>query len=404
MTLLEKILIGGLGIFLIGALLGTGSESRLFSPQKGIEDFGVGSKTSLLERESTSGEWSVSPSSPEVANHDEAAGEDKSQQTSKQDRLVIRTGDLNLVVDDIWQKGKKIIEFAESQGGYVVSSSIQETGEIPTGNVVVRVPENKFDETMNFAKQLAEKVEYEGRKGEDITEEYVDLEAKLKALEAKKAQFLEVLKKAEKIEDILKVYDKIEEVQAEINQIKGRMRYLQENTKMAKISINLALSEDLLPIPPTEKWRPSYVAKQAWQDTVKFWRNMSYGVIEFFVKHLLTWIAVLAVLALVLWKPVKKVLKKLRERKREAKEGVSVQESSSNAALASLICGILGIVFVFIRPTLGLILGGVALYLGTKEGKKGYAKTGFILGAIAAGLALLALITSGGVINPLIFD
>ena len=79
MTLLEKILIGALGIILVGAVLGIGSESRLFSPQPGIEDFGIGSKSSLLEKESTSEERTVSPASPESANRDEASGEDQSQ-------------------------------------------------------------------------------------------------------------------------------------------------------------------------------------------------------------------------------------------------------------------------------------------------------------------------------------
>ena len=387
----------------MGSILGVGSESRLFSPQKGIENFGVGTGSSLLEKDITLEEGTVSPTSPEATNRNETAGEDQSQQTSQEDRLVIRTGDLNLVVENIWQTGKKIIGFAESQDGYVVSSSIQETEEIPTGSVVVRVPESKFDDVMDFIKALSQKVEYEGRRGEDVTEEYVDLEAKLKALRAKRSQFFEVLKKADTIDDILKVYDRIEDVQAEINQNEGRMKYLEDSTKMAKISVNMALSEDLLPIPPADKWRPSYVAKQAWQETVKFWRSVSYGVIEFFVKHLLTWIAVLTILTLVLWKPVKKILKKLRERKKEAKKEVSVQESSSNAALVSLICGILGVVFIFIRPILGLVLGGMALYLGVKEKRVGYAKAGFILGVIVAGLALLALVMSGGV-RPLIFD
>ena len=148
------------------------------------------------------------------------------------------------------------------------------------------------------------------------------------------------------------------------------------------------------------------MAKQAWKETVEFWRSVSYGVIEFFVKHLLTWIAVLAILTLVLWKPVKKVLKKLRERKKEAKaikEGVSAREISSNAALASLICGILGIVFVFVHLFFALILGVAALFLGMREKRIGYANAGFVLGIITIGLVVLMLMTSGGA-RPLIFD
>jgi hypothetical protein len=283
----------------------------------------------------------------------------------------------------------------------VVSSTITEEQEIPRGSVTIRVPVEEFDETMDYIRGLAKKVEYEGSKGEDVTEECVDLEAKLAALQAEKNQFLEVLKKATTIDETLKVYSKIEEVQTEINQTEGRIKYLSESAKYAKISVNIALSEEFLPIPPSEAWRPDYVAKAAWQETVKFWRNVSYGFIEFFVKHLLTWIAILGILALILWKPIRKGLEKLKERKKAEVKKREEVKTPSGWSVASLICGIIGVLFVFWAPILGGVSGAVALGFGIKEGKKGYANAGFILGIIAIVLAVLMLFSSGGGIRPL---
>lgn len=333
---------------------------------------------------------------------EEAFSKDNTDQkviNEDQSRLVIREGEFNLVVKDVVETVKTIEQYTKSQGGWIVSSTINETEELIQGNVIVRVPVEKFDETMSQIRGLAKRVEYEGTKGEDVTEEYVDLEAKLAALQAEKNQFLEVLKQAKNVEEILKVYDQIEGVQAEINQLEGRIKYLSESAKMAKISVNVALSEEILPVPPSEVWKPEYIAKKAWQETVSFWRNVSYGVIEFFVRHLLTWIAILGILVLILWKPIKAGWKKLNEHKKseiEKRENIT----PSGLSIASLICGIIGIIFVFFTPILGGILGAAALGFGLKENKKGYANAGFILGIIALVLAVLMLFSSSG-IRPL---
>lgn len=340
-----------------------------------------------------------SPSKEEIVGPEEV--EKVTPEAEKEiTRLVIKSGELNIVVKDVVSIAKKIIEYAQEQGGWVVSSDVKEVEKVPIGTVTIRIPAEKFDAAMDFIKGLAQKVEYEGRKGEDVTEEYVDLNSKLKTLRATKEQFYKIMKMAKKIDEILRIQSEIEKVQGEIDQTEGRMRYLRESARMGKISVNLALSEELLPVPPAEKWRPGYVAKKAWQETLKFWRNVSYGVIEFFVKHLLTWILVLAIIVGILWRPVKKGLKKIEERKVEVKKEEKIGPPSG-LALASLICGIVGVLFIFTRSMWGLLLGIAALVMGIKEKQRGYAKAGFILGIIAIVLGILVLMSSGGV-RPLI--
>jgi len=198
-------------------------------------------------------------------------------------RLVIKTGTMNMVVKNIKDSIEKIIKYTQEKGGWVVSSSLTELETIPSGFVTVRVPSENFDEAMVYFRGLAEKVTYEGTQGQDVTEEYVDLQSRLRNLEASEAQLLKIMERSGKISEVLEVQRELTRTREEIERIKGRMQYLEQSTKMATITVNLALSEELLPIPPAEKWRPKYVLLQTWKSVLGFWRGFSYFVIKVIV-------------------------------------------------------------------------------------------------------------------------
>ena len=215
-------------------------------------------------------------------------------------RLVIKTGELNIVVKNVVDSAKKIIQYAQKRGGWIIQSNIQEIETLPIANVVVRIPVGDFDEAITYIRGLAVKVNYEKSEGQDVTEEYVDLESRLRNLEATEKQFLEIMKKATKIEDILRVQSEISRIRGEIEQTKGRILFLERSAKMATITVNLALSEELLPIPPAEKWRPGYVAKTVWKNVMAAWRNISYAVITFFVYAAL-WVPIAVIVYAIIW-------------------------------------------------------------------------------------------------------
>lgn len=224
-------------------------------------------------------------------------------------RLVIKEGEFNMVVKDVVESAKKIIQYAKKKGGWVVQSNIQEVEDLPTANVIVRVPVGKFDETMTFIRGLAVKVNYEKSSGQDVTEEYVDLESRLKSLRKTKEQLLTIMEKAKTIEEILRIQSEISNIQSQIEQTKGSMLYLERSAETGTITANLALSEELLPIPPSEKWRPEYIARIAWKKVVAIWRDISYRVIDFFV-YGLVWIPAIVVLYLIVWKTKRCLTKK----------------------------------------------------------------------------------------------
>lgn len=225
-------------------------------------------------------------------------------------RLVIRTGTIHIVVKDIGGSVKSIIEYTEDKGGWVVSSEVTEKEKVPSGSITVRVPAEIFDEAMAYFKGLAEKVSYEGIQGQDVTEEYTDLQSRLRNLEATEAQLRKIMERSGTIPDVLAAQKELTTVRGQIEQTKGRIQYLEESAKMTTISINLALSEELLPIPPAEKWRPVYVIKQAWRSLLSSLRGISY---------LLIWIGIYAIiwvpLGIIVWQA-----RKFWKRRKEIKK------------------------------------------------------------------------------------
>ena len=156
-----------------------------------------------------------------------------------EERMIIRTGDMALVVEDVIGARDEIALLATSFGGYVVSSQISGEEQDMRGWISLRVPEDKFESALAEIRKLAVRVNSESTNSQDITEEYVDLDARLKNAEATEKQYLDLLEKAETVEDILKVYDALARVRSEIEQLKGRLQYLERTAAMGLISVYL---------------------------------------------------------------------------------------------------------------------------------------------------------------------
>jgi len=143
------------------------------------------------------------------------------------------------VVKDVVGARDEIAGLAVRLGGYVVSSQISGEDEGMRGSISIRVPDEKFEQVMVELRGLAERVKSESTNSRDVTEEYIDLEARLKNAEATESQYLALLDKAEAVEDILRIYDSLSRVRREIEQIKGQMTYLERTSSMSLITAQL---------------------------------------------------------------------------------------------------------------------------------------------------------------------
>ena len=159
------------------------------------------------------------------------------------ERMIVRTGDMSLVVEDVPTAIEQIIELADDFGGYVVSSKKWKEGERLAGSITIRVPAEHFNDAMRALSKLAVEVTSESTSSKDVTEEYVDLSAKLHNLEATEEQLLRIMEKAETVEDILSVQRELSKTRGEIEQTKGRMQYLERTSETSLIQVHLEQSK-----------------------------------------------------------------------------------------------------------------------------------------------------------------
>jgi hypothetical protein len=217
---------------------------------------------------------------------------------------------MSLVVDNIVEAMERIAQMAESFDGYVVSSRVYGEEKDMRGRMSVRVPDDKFNVTLAELRDMAVRVESESTDSQDVTEEYIDLEARLRNAEAIESQYLNLLDKAEEVEDILKVYDSLSRVRNEIEQIKGRMQYLERTTSMSLIWVHMepaATAKGLV----RAGWSALEVLKSAVRGIVVFGQ----------------WLGNIAIWLLIftpVWGTIAGILYwRLRRRKRKAKEKIA---------------------------------------------------------------------------------
>jgi hypothetical protein len=185
----------------------------------------------------SSGMSPTEDSTPSWGGEDKAY--DESDLNSTGERMIVRTGEMSLIVEEVSQASEEIAQLAASLGGYVVSSSIWGEDEDERGWISIRVPDDNFEQALVELRDLAVRVESESTDSQDVTEEYIDLQARLNNAEATEQQYLLLLEKAEDVDDILRIYDYLSQVRQEIEQIKGQMQYLERTTSTSLISVEL---------------------------------------------------------------------------------------------------------------------------------------------------------------------
>ncbi|MFC1917858.1 DUF4349 domain-containing protein [Chloroflexota bacterium] len=176
---------------------------------------------------------------PPMFSEGDYRGNAGSLPSAGEERMVVRNGNISLVVADVVAGREKITLLATGLGGYVVSSSIHGEETEMRANITIRVPDDKFEAALAEMRELAVRVDSENTNSQDVTEEYVDLKARLNNAEATEQQYLTLLDKAGDVEDILRIYDSLSRVRGEIEQLKGRIQYLERTASMALISVSL---------------------------------------------------------------------------------------------------------------------------------------------------------------------
>jgi len=210
------------------------------------------------------------------------------------DRKIVRTGSINMEVADIGKSLDEIAAIASQYNGYVVSSNQRGDNESPTGYISIRVPADKFNDALQKLKTLATKVTYENTNSQDVTEQYLDLKAQLKNYEATEAQYLELLKKAETVKDILEVQRELSTVRGSIERTKGRIQYIERTSDMSLIEINLQKSKPI----GQSTWDVGGIFKSAVDGLIVF-AKVLMGILIWVLVFAPLWIIILVIIFIV---------------------------------------------------------------------------------------------------------
>jgi hypothetical protein len=231
---------------------------------------------------------SVEPSeksvSPEFVGGNPASLSEENIPSVQPGSMQIKNAFFSLLVKEVRQSVQEIASTASRLQGYVISSSVYEVGESGNlrGQVSFKVPQAKFEETLSSLRSLAVSVESETVTGQDVTEEFTDLSARLRNKEATEASLLELMKKSGSIADILEVQRELTQVREDIERLKGRLDYLEKNIAMSTVTVDLATEAEYLPL-SQDKWRPLNIAKAALRTLITVVKTALNIVIWLFV-------------------------------------------------------------------------------------------------------------------------
>jgi hypothetical protein len=205
-----------------------------------------------------------------------------------QDRIVIQNADLTIVVANPQAKLDAISSMATGMGGFVVTSYLSvssynmEGKAIPQGSITIRVPATKLDTALGQIKADAVEVRSENRTGEDVTQNYIDLNSQLKSMQAAVDQLTKIMNSATKTEDVLNVFSQLQSYNQQIDVLKGQIQYYDQASKLSAINITLIAEETIQPI-EIGGWKPEGVARDAIQSLIIFWQGFVNFLIKFFL-------------------------------------------------------------------------------------------------------------------------
>ncbi|HEV8368643.1 MAG TPA: DUF4349 domain-containing protein [Pyrinomonadaceae bacterium] len=212
------------------------------------------------------------------------------------DRKIIRNADLTIEVNSTTEAQQNVTAIAEAHGGFVVTSEAKQRENADPAKrtvdvkLVVRVPSNQFSTALDQIEKLATNLPQRNVSGQDVTEEFIDLEARIRTQKALELQFLEIMKQAKKVEDALEVQRQIADVRTEIEKLEGRKRFLESKSSLSTITVNIQT-----PVPIVVSASGfGYTVREAASESLE----LASAIVLFFVRFVIVMIPVFVFLIL----------------------------------------------------------------------------------------------------------
>jgi hypothetical protein len=254
------------------------------------------------------------PAMEPAAEFDQSAEEGVRSSTTNvaqaADRIVIKNANLSIVVADPGESMEAISRMADEMGGFVVSAymfqdRLESGAEVPRASITIRVPAERLNEALDLIRSQSDRDPLTERvDSQDVTDQYTDLQSRLRNLQNTEAQLTEIMDDAIRTEDVLSVYNRLVEIREQIEVIQGQIQYFEQSAALSSISIELIANEAVQPL-TIGGWEPVGVAKNAVQaliDTLKFVVDAAIWVVIYILPVLLVLYLVFVLPFSLIWK------------------------------------------------------------------------------------------------------
>jgi len=212
-------------------------------------------------------------------------------------RKIVKTADLGLRSKEVRQSAARAQQVAATAGGTVLSSQVYSSDDSVTADLVLSVPSEEFEGVLNELRGLGEKLTTDSISGQDVTEEYVDLESRERNLRATEESLLRLYDRAENVEEALSIQRELTTVRGEIELVQGRIMYLDQRSAYSQITLNI---QPVTSPPPRPSWDPEDVVVRAWDASLSVLQVMATAIISALVFG--WWLAPVLVGALLWWR------------------------------------------------------------------------------------------------------
>jgi hypothetical protein len=217
-------------------------------------------------------------------------------------RMVIYNAEMDIRVDNFEKARNALEQKAKAYNGYIVqSNSNRYDGEQQSGTMTFRIPQEHFNAFLNDAEGLSVQVNNRHVSGQDVTEEYVDLESRLKSKKAVEERLLDFMKQAQKTEDLLKISSDLADVQEQIEQIAGRKKFLENQTALSTVTITLQENEVPVPKIDNDSLNTWQKIKKQFADNINILLAAGSGIIVFLIGNLPILMIVGAIVAVIIY-------------------------------------------------------------------------------------------------------
>ncbi len=237
---------------------------------------------------------------PAAAQAPAAAPEGEEPTRALDNRKLIRTIDLDLRVDDTEAAAGQIQALAKEVSGYVASVNAHRRLKLLYYQITIKVPVEQLDAVVDRIKALAAEVQREHLKTEDVTDRFVDLEARLRSLHATETELQGLLaesrSRGHKVEDIMAIYDQLTEMRTRIEQLQAKLNSLDNLTTYSTVNLNLTPTEAAKPI-VADRWQPSATVRSSFRTLLGALQTLTDFAIVLFI----VWLPIGLLIAIPIW-------------------------------------------------------------------------------------------------------